>query len=359
VDSRVIAIIPVVIDILNVEISMTHHYAALGYWAPAIQDYVDMNIPGWFDTPELDALFSIVDPYAYLARYTMPKFIINASGDDFFLNDSSQFYFDDLPGEKYLQYFPNADHGLHGTYLPDSLLACYESIVDGTPRPEFSWTLVGDDSIRVETVTTPTTVKLWQATNPDARDFRANPYLPGGIPAPYPGPTWTSTTLSADPNGDYLGQVAIPGAGWRAFFVELTFPSGGTEPFIFTTEVRVVPEPATLTIDVKKPDWGRVVELDPNFPRYLEPNTSVTLTAEPISGKAFKQWKIYDPNHPGDANHAAKDPNPSITIVMMTDRHVDAAFECGGGSAAVLPSFVAAAICGLAACMIRRRRSSR
>lgn len=334
-DPRVVAIIPVVIDLVNVEVSMTHHVAALTYWAPAIQDYVDMDIMSWFGTPELASMFSIVDPYAYLARYTMPKFVINASGDDFFLPDSSQFYFDDLPGEKHLQYFPNADHGLHGTYLPESLQAYYQSIVNGTPRPEFSWTLETDGSIRVQTVTTPTQVKLWQATNPYARDFRKNPILPGGVAAPYSGPIWTSTTLSDLGGGVYQGGVATPPSGWSAFFIELTFPSGGSVPFVMSTEVRVVPEGTTLTVDVTNPSWGSVVEVDPNWPRYYRPDQSIALTAQPESGRSFKHWEVYDPNFPDDANHVTLDSNAVIYLTMDTDQHVRAVFQCG--SSAGLP----------------------
>ena len=58
----------------------------------------------------------------------MPKFIINASGDQFFLPDSSQFYFDELPGVRYLRYVPNADHSLKGSDATESLLACYNAI---------------------------------------------------------------------------------------------------------------------------------------------------------------------------------------------------------------------------------------
>ncbi|MCC6144535.1 MAG: PhoPQ-activated pathogenicity, partial [Candidatus Hydrogenedentes bacterium] len=35
VDPRVVAVAPMVIDLLNLNPSFTHHYAALGYWAPA------------------------------------------------------------------------------------------------------------------------------------------------------------------------------------------------------------------------------------------------------------------------------------------------------------------------------------
>ena len=42
----------------------------------------------------------------------MPKYIINGSGDQFFCPDSSQFYFNDLKGEKHLRYVPNVDHSV-------------------------------------------------------------------------------------------------------------------------------------------------------------------------------------------------------------------------------------------------------
>jgi len=348
VDPRVVAIVPIVIDVLNVEVSMTHHYAAYGFWAPAVHDYEDMGIMGWFSTPQIAAMFAIVDPYAYLARYTMPKFMINSAGDDFFLPDSSQFYFDDLPGEKYLRYVPNTDHSLDGSDAGDSLLAYYYAILAGIPRPQFSWTLVGDDAIHVQTVgAPPSQVKLWQATNTVARDFRKNP-----VGMPYSGPVWSDSTLTHQGGGLYIGQVSMPPAGWRAFFVELTYTTIGPAPFKFTTEVRVVPDPATLNVHVPNPPWGRVVEVDPNFPRYYEPGTPVTLTAEPVPGKGFKHWQVFDPNHPGDANYAATDANTSITITMDDDREVTAVFKCGSGTGPML-SLAAACCLGM---IVRRRR---
>ena len=119
VDQRVAAIIPMVIDVLNVQTSFLHHYAAYGFWAPAVQDYVNSGIMDWFGTPQMAALMNIVDPYQYRRRLTMPKFIINDTGDQFFLPDSSQFYFADLLGVKYLRYVPNTDHSLATRRLPD------------------------------------------------------------------------------------------------------------------------------------------------------------------------------------------------------------------------------------------------
>ncbi len=233
VDKRVIAIVPIVIDLLNIEPSMLHHYAAYGFWAPSIGDYSAFHIMDWNGTPEYHALMKMVEPYSYRARYTMPKFIINASGDQFFLPDSSQFYFKDLPGVKYLRYVPNADHSLKGSDAFQTLLACYNAVLYQHSLPQFSWALESDGAIRVTSRTTPTEVKLWQATNPDARDFRLETF----------GAHWQGTPLSEQGAGVYLGKVAKPPKGWTAFFIELTFPSGLDQaPFKFTTPVRVVPD---------------------------------------------------------------------------------------------------------------------
>ncbi len=43
-------------------------------------------------------LYSFVDPISYKDRLTMPKYIVNGVGDQFFLPDSSQFYWDQLKG---------------------------------------------------------------------------------------------------------------------------------------------------------------------------------------------------------------------------------------------------------------------
>ena len=75
-------------------------------------------------------------------------------------------------------------------------------------------------------------MNLWQATNPEARDFRVDTI----------DKAWTSTPLSPTKPGSYVGQVAKPENGFTAFFVELVYPSGGRYPFKFTTEVSVVPD---------------------------------------------------------------------------------------------------------------------
>ncbi len=233
VDKRVVAIIPLVIDMLNLEPSFTHHYDAYGFWAPAVKDYTNMKIMDWIGTKEHHALLAIEDPYSYRDRLTIPKFMIYAAGDQFFLPDSSQFYFDELPGPKYLRYVPNTDHSLKNSDAARSLQACYAAVISGAKLPQFSWKFADDGPIRVTTRDKPSEVKLWQATNPNARDFRLDTI----------GPTWTSTPITAEADGTYAGKTSMPTNGWSAFFVELTFPTPNkSAPFKFTTGVRVLPD---------------------------------------------------------------------------------------------------------------------
>ena len=247
VDPRVVAIIPIVIDALNIEAITRHHYDVYGFFSTALGDYVRHGLyPNALGTPEFAAILKIEDPYQYRdrERLKIPKFLINASGDQYFLPDNSQFYFGDLPEEKYLRYVPNAKHNLAGSDARQSMLAFYDSILKDSPRPKFSWTLEKDGPIRVTAEDDPLEVNLWQATNRDARDFRLDTI----------GKAWTSTPIAEKSDGVYVGAVFKPEEGFTAFFVELVFESGSEYPFKFTTDVNVVP-------DVLPYNWDDATEI--------------------------------------------------------------------------------------------------
>src|SRR5690606_36944625 len=83
-DERVKAIIPIVIDVLNVEPSMQHHAQVYGFWAQAIGDYYRHGIMQRWGDPKVREIYEIVDPYFHREKLTMPKFMVNAAGDQFF-----------------------------------------------------------------------------------------------------------------------------------------------------------------------------------------------------------------------------------------------------------------------------------
>lgn len=249
-DPRVTAIVPIVIDVVNVSESMKHHAAVYGFWTEAIGDYFRHGITRRWQDPRMREIHLAVDPYYHLDRLKLPKFMVNAAGDEFFCPDSSQFYFDALPGEKHLRYVPNADHSLEGTDALKSIIAFYQLVVEGRPRPEFSWTFEPDGSIRVATKEPPRRVRLWQATNPKARDFRLETL----------GKAYQSTRLEPQGDGVYVGRIDPPAKGWTAFFVEMTYDVGARFPLKFTTAVRVLPDvlpfakvdPTTVPYELEK-----------------------------------------------------------------------------------------------------------
>ncbi len=92
---------------------------------------------------------------------------------------------------------------------------------------------------------------------------------------------------------------------------------------------------------------------DPNTPAYAV-GTLVTLSAIPNDGRAFNRWLVYDPNHPGDANHAVEDANTVLHLTFDANWEVEAAFKCGG-SGLLFP--LGLMLCGsVALSVIRRNR---
>lgn len=254
VDRRVIAIAPAVIDMLNVEPSFVHHWRAYGAWSDAVKDYVEHGIMDWMGTREFRALMRIEEPYEYRDRLMLPKLMLNASGDQFFLPDSSQFYFNDLRGEKHLRYVPNTSHSLDKSDALETLQAFYSAMVTNTPRPDVRWTFERDGAIKVVTKQRPNDVQLWQAVNPTARNFRfdvigaaykSTPVTPAGQPSPSASgglAEATGASLRVSGPNTWVARVSPPPEGWTAFFVEMSFPSGGKYPLKVTTAVRVLPD---------------------------------------------------------------------------------------------------------------------
>ena len=143
----------------------------------------------WMGTPEFRALMKIEEPYEYRDRLTLPKFIVNAAGDQFFLPDSSQFYFDDLRGEKHLRYVPNTGHSLDEDRRDRERARVLRRRWSRERRARRStWTFERDGSIKVKTKERPTRCGSGRRPIP-ARNFRHDVI----------GPAYTSTADALGP----------------------------------------------------------------------------------------------------------------------------------------------------------------
>jgi PhoPQ-activated pathogenicity-related protein len=232
VDDRVVGMVPIVIDLLNLVPSFQHHWRNYGFWAPAVGNYVEEGIMDWMGTREFDRLLQITEPYSFLPKYkNIPKLLISATGDQFFLPDSWQFYWDDLPGEKQLQYVPNAGHDVGKSDALQNMIAFYGSILQKKPFPQYTWKGTEKGfSLETDPNLKPASLKIWEAHNEETRDFRIDVL----------GPNWTSRDIPINESGKYDITLETPAKGWKGYFVEVTYP--GSSPLKFTTGVKVLPQ---------------------------------------------------------------------------------------------------------------------
>lgn len=233
VDQRVIGMAPVVIDLLNLIPSFQHHWQCYGEWAPAIDPYKNQGIMDWLGTDEFMTMLELVEPYQFLERFTMPKLLINATCDEFFVTDSWKFYWDDLKGEKYLQYVPNVGHGLDGSYLPQNLVSFYNSTISGSPIPEFSWNISGDTIFARIDATADYQIRLWEAVNPEGRDFKS--YVVGEE-------AWQMQEIEMVENGKYAIPIDSPDKGYKGALVEVIFNVDSDFPLTLTSGTVVTPD---------------------------------------------------------------------------------------------------------------------
>jgi len=233
-DPRVDVFAPLVIDVLNMDLQVEHFWEAYGFYQPAVVDYVEFDLFCRLQEPNAVNLLKIIDPYEYMddGKFTQTKLLLNATGDQFFLPDGTHFYWDDVPGPKWLRCIPNADHGIQNNedLMLEVLLDTVNwanKAMDNDPLPNFTWSFEANGSIRVQCYNTPDSVRLWQGTNPNARDFRIEAV----------GEIFTSSTLYDQGGGVYVGYCAPPASGFTCFLVELTYD--GIE---YTSEVRITPD---------------------------------------------------------------------------------------------------------------------
>jgi PhoPQ-activated pathogenicity-related protein len=249
-DPRIIGIVPVVFDVLSFRAGVEHMWQTLGNWTFAFTDYRDMNVTLHLNdgTDNLDVLAAQVDPLVYKENLTMAKLVVDATGDEFFQPQDDAFWWGQLPGESLRIMADNAEHSFAtgALYLVTAAECWFRLLLDGTPRPTFSWANApGTGAITLTTTGAqqPVAVVNRQATTLDGyrRDFRlvtgdtpANPCTVG-IPVPVFGKAclkpmvWVGETIgpatSAPGNQTWVATIDPPAAGWRAHLIEVYYNS--------------------------------------------------------------------------------------------------------------------------------------
>ena len=232
VDSRVKAVVPMVIDMLNLVPSFENHYRSYGEFSPAVQEYVNYNIQDWLGTEEFKVLMSYIEPFSFIDKFTMPKYIINAGSDEFFSTDSWRFYYDKLPGEKIIRYVPNKNHSLDGRYLTEDLVSYFYRVINDIEIPSLSWNLSDNKLIAELDYDGEYDVSVWTAKNDNGRDFRL--WEEGEL--------WEETSIGKLANNKYELNVSSNLKGYKATMIEFTIDPESEFPLIISTGPFVFPE---------------------------------------------------------------------------------------------------------------------
>jgi PhoPQ-activated pathogenicity-related protein len=229
IDPRVIAIAPIVIDVLNMKAQTEWAEKVYGKQSEKISDYTDLNLVQQIDSPAMQKLRSWVDPYSYRARYTMPKLLLLGTNDPYWTVDSLRHYWDDLPQPKFVYQTPNGGHKL-SKEASETLAAFFQMIADKEQLPTMEWQVAGVDQgmLSVKVNRQVKAIHLWTAVSA-TRDFRQA--------------EWSYQTLEIMPGSSQAStQVYKPTTGYRAFMGEVVLTSSIGYDYKLSTQVQVLPD---------------------------------------------------------------------------------------------------------------------
>jgi len=239
-DKRVKAIAPFVIDTLNMPEQAKNQVKAFGKPSEMIKDYTERKLVPIPDTPEAKKLWTMIDPWVYREKLTVPKLLVNGTNDPYWPLDALNSYWNDLRGDKWILYVPNAGHDLREADKDgkrESLPAravntlgafCYCHIYD-KPMPRLTWEYIDAPQNPIMTVTYTDGLKgayRWRSAA-DTRDFRKSHWTRGENVAP----TAAGATR--------LYSFAAPEHGFAAEFAEFDCEVDGLK-FTLSTPLRIL-----------------------------------------------------------------------------------------------------------------------
>ncbi len=228
-DQRVVAIAPMVIDVLNMPVSLEYQIEAWNEYSIQIEDYTKLGIPQSARSESGEMISRMVDPYAYRSSLTMPKMIFIGTIDEYWPVDAIKNYIYDIPGKNFIQYVPNAGHDLGDKVQAFQALSSFLSnTLHGQNYPMCDWKL--NESDQGISLTTNATADLlvdalvWTADSDD-RDFRDE--------------SWEGVSLSVHNVGQVSTTISYPESGYKAFYIDLKYTDPNGEEFVQSTRMFV------------------------------------------------------------------------------------------------------------------------
>lgn len=265
---RVQAIAPIVLDGVNFNAFLKHHYSCYGGWSYTMRAFHDVEFLSRIDSDEMAALWTLIDPITFKTRFKgMPKLVMDATGDEWFLLDDSRYWIADMweNGPTSLVMIPDAEHSMATAFpsmVPD-LAAFLGNVATASPLPSMTWSIdyeVGAIRVTLDEVgaTFARTVQVLTASTCHAeaprRDFRlanldlqtfgscsCGTAIDDRMCSNLEAGLWVNATVGPDllfdPSGNtYTASVEIPDRKqlrWTAFYITVDFH--GVSPQLLST----------------------------------------------------------------------------------------------------------------------------
>lgn len=229
-DPRVQAIGPMVIDILNMPVNLNHQLQAYGEYSVEIEDYVKLGIVQGMSTESGNALVTMIDPYSYREKLTMPKMLFMGTNDPYWVIDNVKNYLKDIPGDNLIHYVPNAGHDLgDGKSAFSALSAFFGIAMRHGSYPLCKWkTSESKKGVKLSVAASKDILlgaTLWYADSDD-KDFRNE--------------LWKSEDLHVSHKARIKTTEKFPAKGYRAFYLDLTYKDANGGNYTVSTRAFMV-----------------------------------------------------------------------------------------------------------------------
>jgi len=214
-DRRVHAIAPMVIDVLNMSVSLDYQLEVWQEYSIQIEDYVKLGIAQAVNTSDGSKLTQMIDPFSYREKLTMPKMIFIGTNDEYWPIDAIKNYYSEIPGQNTIHYVPNVGHGLGDKEQSLNALSAFWGItMTGESMPKCNWQIQQiTDGVKLSVEATGSILEealLWYADSDD-RDFRDEKF--------------TSVSLGFKHQNQVNAEISFPPEGFAVFYIDLRYKS--------------------------------------------------------------------------------------------------------------------------------------
>jgi PhoPQ-activated pathogenicity-related protein len=230
-DARVTAIAPMVIDILNMPVNLDYQVQMWKDYSVQIEDYVKLGIPQTSRSEKGTAITTMVDPYSYRKKLTMPKMIFMGTNDEYWTVDAIKHYIDSIPGQNFIHYVPNVGHSLGDKKQAlTGLSAFFGQTLARTPYPALKWNISQNKKGATLEVNATADILvdaiLWSTDSEDT-DFRDE--------------KWSGRSLELKKKKPSLVTAVqpYPEKGYRAFYLDLKYKDSNGGEYTESTRMFV------------------------------------------------------------------------------------------------------------------------